>query len=337
MMAAEDDESSHASIESIFSLIYSLIDGFRFDSVVHVARSEEQVTVTYHPMDVSPYFRDIVGRAHACLFTGGTMKPREYLLSVLASVGKPLAVEEYPHVIDAENVLCLVVPALGGQKLILNHQHAAELDQHLDKLFQLIAAIDPTVEGGLVVFFTSYSVMNRFKQAFSRRLDSLRRKAFFDGPDALRDFSKCVLEKAGAAALFSVMGGSLSEGINFKDRLCRCVIAVGLPYPNSQSDSVRLKMKYLDSKKAAGFSGRDYYTGLCMKTLNQTVGRAVRHQADYAAVVLFDERFDSEPLLQLMPAWIVRGRQAVCSLEAANGQLARFASRMRAKYSPESN
>ena len=93
--------------------------------------------------------------------------------------------------------------------------------------------------------------------------------------------------------LLSVVGGKMSEGINFSDNLGRCVIMVGLPYPNLHSPELKEKMRCLD-RTAAVVEGKKggavHYDNLCMKAVNQSVGRAIRHKNDYAAILLLDHR-----------------------------------------------
>lgn len=111
------------------------------------------------------------------------------------------------------------------------------------------------------------------------------------------------------ALMLCVCGGKLSEGINFKDALGRLVVMVGLPYANPEEPELKARMRYLDERgggfgadrNAPGSSkkndattktrGRRYYEALCMRSVNQSVGRAIRHVGDYAAILFCDRRY----------------------------------------------
>lgn len=68
------------------------------------------------------------------------------------------------------------------------------------------------------------------------------------------------------------MGGKLSEGLNFADDLGRCVIVVGLPFPNKNSPELAEKLLYLDKTLHIG-AGAEYYENICMKAVNQCIGK----------------------------------------------------------------
>ncbi|KAK7626152.1 helicase C-terminal domain-containing protein [Phyllosticta citricarpa] len=133
------------------------------------------------------------------------------------------------------------------------------------------------------------------------------------------------------ALLLAVVGGSLSEGINFSDSLGRGVAVVGLPFPNPHSAEWRAKMAYVSQKAAASantngnggsISGndraakgngnvdvgkaaaREFYENACMRAVNQCVGRAIRHRADYASILLLDRRYGGERIRNKLPGWI---------------------------------
>ena len=41
-----------------------------------------------------------------------------------------------------------------------------------------------------------------------------------------------------------------------------------------------------------------------MRSLNQSIGRAIRHKNDYAAIFLIDKRFNGSKIRRKLPGWI---------------------------------
>jgi chromosome transmission fidelity protein 1 len=106
------------------------------------------------------------------------------------------------------------------------------------------------------------------------------------------------------AMLFCVMGGKLSEGINFSDDLARCVVVIGMPYPDGRDAILQERMKY--ANRLQENAGRQLYEAICMKAVNQSIGRSIRHIGDYAAIVLLDSRYGSPRVIEQLPSWIAR-------------------------------
>jgi len=64
----------------------------------------------------------------------------------------------------------------------------------------------------------------------------------------------------GGALLFCVVGGKMSEGINFSDDLARGVAVVGLPYPNPSDPELVERMAYLDRRGAANVNQQQQHS-----------------------------------------------------------------------------
>jgi chromosome transmission fidelity protein 1 len=191
----------------------------------------------------------------------------------------------------------------------------------------------------VVVFFPSYSylssILSRWEaipspgeKSILQRLEG--KKALFKESkdlgveDVLRDYAQAI-DTGKGGLLLSVVGGKMSEGINFSDSLGRCVIIVGLPFPNIMSAEWKAKISYIEAAtisrleageervsreemaRRAKVQGREYYENACMRAVNQSVGRAIRHRGDYAAIVMVDRRFDGERVKGKLPGWIREG------------------------------
>ena len=211
----------------------------------------------------------------------------------------------------------------------------------------LLVKVCNVVLGGIVVFFVSYDFedkmyqyfkSNKFIEQFERQGKSVYRepKTASEVNQVLTNYSESVytgvtnngksqVKKTGAL-LFSVVGGKMSEGINFNDDLGRCVVMVGLPYANIRSIELKEKMNYIEKQYADGKkASNEYYENLCMKAVNQSIGRAIRHQRDYASILLVDYRYVSkESVVNALPGWIKKRYRAHNNFDDCINSLKQF-------------
>lgn len=109
-------------------------------------------------------------------------------------------------------------------------------------------------------------------------------------------------EDCTGAVMMGVCRGKLSEGIDFSDDAARCVIMVGIPYPQMNDPNVIMKKHYLDSQKPG--SGQLWYNQESCRSVNQSIGRVIRHINDYGIIVLADERFAWSANQKDLPGWV---------------------------------
>nr|XP_016937000.1 ATP-dependent DNA helicase DDX11 [Drosophila suzukii] len=272
-------------------------------------------TLKYLLLDPAEQFADIVGEARAIVIAGGTMQPTQELKEQLfASCQDRLVERFYSHVVPDDAVLPFVVShGPKGAPLCFKFTQRAspEMLQELSMVLQNLCQVVP---GGVVCFLPSYEYLDKVYQHLEQfgTLDNIgRKKSVFrevsgSAEQLLEKYALAIKASgSGGALLLSVVGGKLSEGLNFADDLGRAVLVVGLPYPNRQSPELQQRMRHLDERLGPG-SGNEFYENLCIKAVNQCIGRAVRHIRDYACVYLLDERFANARIRRKLPEWISR-------------------------------
>ncbi|KAG7279217.1 hypothetical protein CRUP_013609 [Coryphaenoides rupestris] len=212
------------------------------------------------------HFAQVLRECRAVIIAGGTMQPvsdfKQELL-ITAGVGEERITEfSCGHVIPPTNILPLVLSSgPSGQELEFTFQNR-DSPRMMDETGRMLFNLCNVVPGGVVCFFPSYDYARRIVAHWdsSGALARLAaKKKIFQEPkkasqveQVLGEFSRCiqrcVADGGGltGALLFSVVGGKMSEGINFSDDLGRCVVMVGMPYPNIKSPELQEKMAYLD-------------------------------------------------------------------------------------------
>ncbi|XP_004461898.2 ATP-dependent DNA helicase DDX11 isoform X2 [Dasypus novemcinctus] len=290
--------------------------------------SLSQSSLKFLLLNPAVHFAQVVKECRAVIIAGGTMQPvsdfREQLLAC-AGVGAERVVEfSCGHVIPPDHILPLVIcRGPSNQQLEFTYQKR-DLPPMMDEAGRVLCNLCNVVPGGVVCFFPSYEYQRQVRAHWEKsgllaRL-AVRKKVFQEPKRAnqveqvLMEYSRCIKSCGQAAGmvtgalLLSVVGGKMSEGINFSDDLGRCVVMVGMPYPNVTSPELQEKMAYLDQTlpRTPGQvpPGKAVVENLCMKAVNQSIGRAIRHQKDFASIVLLDQRYARAPVLAKLPAWI---------------------------------
>ncbi|KAF2205065.1 ATP-dependent RNA helicase-like protein chl1 [Delitschia confertaspora ATCC 74209] len=300
----------------------------------------------YMLLDPTFHFKDIVEEARAVILAGGTMSPMSDYAQHLLSYLEPsrIMMLSCGHVIPPSQLLAIpVTHGSSGTEFEFTFEKR-NLEKTMIDLANTLLTFIQHIPDGVVVFFPSYSYLDTCTAAWKRLRGTaasnpvslweslstvkpifLEQRSQAQPPNAnampdqpqspvadsvLTAYSSAVSCGGGRGALlFAVIGGTLSEGINFSDALGRGVAVVGLPFPNPHSAEWRAKMQYISSKiRNSGGDGkaaaREFYENACMRAVNQCVGRAIRHRADYAAILMVDRRYSGQRIQAKLPRWI---------------------------------
>lgn len=278
------------------------------------------VSLNYMLLDPIPLFKEIVEQCKCVILCGGTMEPIEDFTDYLFPYIDKSQIRTFSceHIIPKENLAVVPVSKAGNVEFDFSFtgRNSALMIERLGEYVILVCQVAPK---GAIVFFPSYKYLDQvievWKKSVWARLAGL--KTIFSEPkdskmidQVLSDYSEAVAKSG--AILFSVVGGKVSEGINFSNDLARAVIMVGLPYPNIFSGEIINRRKYLEqtvvenggSVQDARAKSVDFYENLCMKAVNQSVGRAIRNNRDYAMIFLVDRRFKNEKIQSKLSGWI---------------------------------
>ncbi|EIW70152.1 hypothetical protein TREMEDRAFT_29466 [Tremella mesenterica DSM 1558] len=320
-----DVRTRHAAIAAfhlVESFLLSLTDA-KDDGRVILSDEGGKLELRYILLNPAERFREVVEQARSVVLAGGTMEPINDFLRQLFPFVTPsrIITLSCSHVIPKSNLLTQVV-SCGPRKIELEFKYSNRSDDSLlAELGSVILSTVGLVPDGIVVFLPSYSFLDKIKHTWTAVLPKLAEKkhVFYEPQTSgevetvLRDYSLAIStvsppgigDKRKGALLFAVVGGKLSEGINFSDRLGRCVIMVGLPFANIASVELSERMKYVSGLPGAGpDASKELYENLCMRAVNQSIGRAIRHANDYACILLVDKRYASQRIRRKLPKWI---------------------------------
>ncbi len=167
-------------------------------------------------------------------------------------------------------------------------------DQHtMDRMWKYVFSICNTFPQNTMVCFPSFNTLSMFQR--NPDFSSITRSVFLEEQqmsqsalmDLVSDFKSHGDAEGEGAALFSVMGGRISEGMDFPAEQLEIVVIIGIPYPKPTARQRGLQ-RYYDMKFRKGWE----YTveAPTARKLLQTIGRLIRNESDRGVAIILDRR-----------------------------------------------
>ncbi|XP_059127398.1 Fanconi anemia group J protein [Peromyscus eremicus] len=288
-------------------------------------------------------FSDINNKVRTIVLTSGTLSPMK---SFSSELGVTFNIQlEANHVVSNSQVwVGTVGSGPQGRNLCATFQHT-ETFEFQDEVGMLLLSVCQTVSQGILCFLPSYKLLEKLRDRWVstglwHSLESVKtviaepqrgEKTDFDELlQVYYDAIKFKGEKDGAL-LIAVCRGKVSEGLDFSDDNARAVITVGIPFPNVKDLQVELKRQYNDhhSKLRGLLPGRQWYEIQAYRALNQALGRCIRHKNDWGALILVDDRFNSNPnrYISGLSKWVRQQIQHHSTFASALESLTEFSKR----------
>ncbi|CAG9476235.1 unnamed protein product [Plasmodium vivax] len=277
-------------------------------------------------------------KVNSVIVTSGTLSPIEPFSKQLS--GNYFSFKhilENDHVIKSHQLFVGCMTHYNNQILLSTYENRSN-DNYVKALGNCIFDIIICIPYGVLIFFSSYSSMTETVNAWKKfkifeKINSY--KTIFVEPnkaselkDILDQYENIIKKKRKGAILMGVCRGKISEGIDFKDDCCRGVIICGLPYGNVYDSKIIFKKEFLDNFKYENAAsdmmggangggaqsnsttlsniskGNKWYNEEAMRSINQSIGRVIRHKNDYGSIFFLDSRFSNNQRIKEISKWV---------------------------------
>jgi len=160
----------------------------------------------------------------------------------------------------------------------------------LEAYNKIICGILGSNERNTMVFFPSYKIMSLLTEDVDPGDRHIRRDLFFERSGASqRELLEQVhsFRDSPGGVYFSVIGGRVSEGMDFPGESLEIALLVGIPFPKPTARQRGL-IRYYDIKTGNGWLFAVHAP--TVRKMLQAVGRLIRSKEDSGVAVLLDIR-----------------------------------------------
>ncbi len=255
----------------------------------------DSMKLTFRSLDPGEISGRIFKGCRSAVLMSGTLKPPSMFGDILGIAKSRRMEREYPSPFPRGNKLVLVDRSV-------TTAYARRSREMYQKIAERITRIASSSPGNIAVFFPSYQIMWKVKD----HIPHMPRSMLVERKEMSKSQKEELVEdlirskRGRGAVLMGVMGGSLSEGVDYKDNILSTVVVVGLPLapPSLEVKAVR----DLYRKRYGMVKGDEYsYEYPAVNRILQAAGRSIRSETDRAAIIMLEERMAQPKYLKYLP------------------------------------
>ena len=204
--------------------------------------------------------------------------------------------KEYQSPFDSTKRLDLLIPDVTTKFTNRNEQQYIKIANYINKIVNI-------VPGNIIIYFPSFEILSEV----IKFIKISKPKIIQQENSSVEDFDRMIIEfKKGKRtfgnAMFAVMGGKASEGIDLPGDYLISAIIVGIPLGKMQLET-KSKIEYYDKKYKKGWEYA--YIQPAIQKAIQSAGRVIRSIDDRGVIVYLDGRYAWRPLQLIHPALYV--------------------------------
>ncbi len=266
----------------------------RYDEkfITYIEETEEDTSVSLICIDPTEVVGERLDMGRASVLFSATLTPLTYFSDLLGGDKASMFLElSSPY--EAENLCVAAVDSISTR--------FEDRARSYKKVATYIAASVSAKAGNYMVYFPSYSYLEKVHEAFHKKYPDVPTIVQKKGMNLREkeEFLASFPEDTGKMRIgFCVLGGSFSEGVDLPgSRLIGSIIVgVGLPGFSSERNIMR---DYFQNRYENGFEYAYTYAG--MNNVLQAAGRVIRREEDKGIVVLIDDRYGTPTYQKLFP------------------------------------
>lgn len=274
----------------------------------------EQPSLRLHNLNPAPHLQKMAKRCHSISYFSATLAPYHYSKQLLG-LNQDHGLDVIPSPYNQQNLKLLSTNYVDTRY----QARTRSLPDIVDSLINIISA----KSGHYVVYFPSYSYLNKVYQAFSSAhpdTNTFKQEAGMSVTETNALIQQLEKNKQQTLLGFATLGGSLAEAVDLpgKALIGVIIVSVGLPQLNPQRQHIA--DYFANGNNKTGFDYAYLYPGF--NRVLQTIGRVIRSETDQGVVCLLDQRYSQSQYQNLFPShW---QPQAVDSAQQLSTQLNQF-------------